>query len=264
MAIFLRQSHLVKPPRWGSPADVQYAIRVNSEKIYGCNPDNDVLVMPGFWGLPPLDYSGYNNHGEDNYGATFKDGSISFDGTNRITGSGVGIGTIGTGNYTISVRIYKKDSEAAGVVAFDTYVPVWAIDTNEHLYVYHSDFKTISSGTINLNSWQMITFVRSGTGAGELSYFIEGKSAGTATHSNSISAVTTFVIGTDRVAGSISDFTGFIGEVRISNVARTVDQIALFHDRPWDLYRPIARVIYSIPIFIATLRRNAGMLLGVY
>ena len=60
-----------KPRKWGSFQDVQYAIRKNAEKIYQIDPDSMVLCMPLFWGLPPLDYSKFGNHGT-NYGATYQ------------------------------------------------------------------------------------------------------------------------------------------------------------------------------------------------
>ena len=69
-----------KPRIWGNFADRQYAIRENLEKIYKIDPDNDVLRIPLFWGLPILDYSNYANHGT-NHGATYKNGSFVFNGS---------------------------------------------------------------------------------------------------------------------------------------------------------------------------------------
>jgi hypothetical protein len=216
----------------------------NCEKIYGVDPDSMVLCRPLFWGFPCLDYSGHGNDGMNNYGTTFQDGSLSFDGSSRITGSGAGIGTIGVGDYTVSARIYKKDSASGGAVAFGSYNPAWAINTNEHIYIYDLGSKIASTGTINLNSWQTITFVREGTGADETKYYINGDYDSPTTHSDSIPAVTTFAIGTDRVGGGAYDFNGLIDEICISNVARTADQIALFHDLPWALYQPVSRPVY--------------------
>ena len=96
-----------KPRRWGSFQDVQYAIRKNAEKIYQIDPDSIVLCMPLFWGLPPLDYSGKNNHGT-NYGATYKDGGLDFDGSNDYISS-TGVNEI-DGATELSLCVWVKHS----------------------------------------------------------------------------------------------------------------------------------------------------------
>jgi len=40
---------------------------------------------------------------------------------------------------------------------------------------------------------------------------------------------------------------GAISEVRIASIVYTANQIALFHDRPWDIYRPVSRPVYFLP-----------------
>ena len=258
MAIFLRHSWNVKPLRWGSAQDVQYAIRVNSEKIYGIDPDNDVLIMPGFWGLPPLDYSGYNNHGT-NHGTTYKDGSLDFDGDD----DNIDLGSIPAGhslnlassNLTVSFGLNWDDTgdsfqriidKSDGGVATNGY-SLYISGTGLIFSVNGQNVITTSSIVLIANTWKHITVIHINNSAtGQI--FSDGVEASYSSRLARIipSNTTNMRIGTwNHDVGR--EYNGTIDEVRISNVARTADQIALFHDRPWDLYRPVSRVIYSIP-----------------
>ena len=265
MAIFLRQSHLVKPPRWGSFADVQYAIRVNSEKIYGCNPDNDVLVMPLFWGLPPLDYSGYNNNGT-NYGATYKDGSLDFGGADDYVYKA---GNPIAGAMTICVRA-KTSNVLEGIVHYNEANPPVASTFDRQLYIDSNGYATfrvynggaqLTTGITNIADGDYHYIVGTINTVLGNSIWVDGtlentNSGGTDGYNGYSSAF--FYVGVSCIVASVSYFDGFIDEVRISNVARTADQIALFHDRPWDLYRPVSRPVWSIPTGAYTITATEG------
>jgi len=243
-----------KPRRWGSFADVQYAIRKNMEKIYGCNPDNNVLVMPLFWGLPCLDYSGKANHGT-NYGATYKDGSLDFDGGNDYVDVDESIRN--ENNYTVSLWFRTEstsgiDFYSEGSISTNTPLFNFVINTSGDGIVgfnHRDDDADIVTGNgtsdVNDNNWHYVTVVRAND---NWELFVDVNSEDTATKAGIGTTTTTnAAIGVLVRSTYTAYFDGLIDEVRISNTALTSDQIALFHDRPWDLYRPVSRPIWSIP-----------------
>ncbi|MCK5450103.1 BspA family leucine-rich repeat surface protein, partial [Candidatus Pacearchaeota archaeon] len=206
--------------------------------------DSLVLYMPfDVSGTTQYDYSVNENDGtvtdavfnsSGKYG-----GAYEFDGNgDRVGGSGSGIGTIGTGNYTVSAWVYKKDSVTAGIVAFDDYDPVWAINVDEHMYVYDSTYKDNSTGTVALDSWQHITYVRYNTSAGGMKYYINGVYDSSATHDDSIGAVTNFEIGADRVAGGEFDFNGSIDEVMVFNRSLNSTEISDLYNKSYSRFYP--------------------------
>lgn len=265
MGIFLRHSWNVKPPRWGSFADVQYAIKVNSEKIYSVDPDDDVLVMPLFWGLPLLDYSGYNNHGT-NHGATYKDGSLDFDGGDDYILIPNDIVNI-TSDFSIGLWT-KIDSFATEstwqrrfiVVKHGTNYLDFSVHATGNKFNYRmgaSELKKTVNG-FNTDTWYYIFLVKE---SGSYSIYVNNQNEALEAGGIILNSNSNSYIGTGAYAGLKGRFNGLIDEVRISNVARTADQIALFHDLPWDLYRPVSRPVWSIPA--AETGVQHFMLLGV-
>ena len=273
MGIFLRHSWNVKPLRWGSFADVMYAIKVNAEKIYDCNPDNDVLIMPGFWGLPLLDYSGYNNHGT-NHGATYKDGSLDFDGGDDYVNVGSNVNP--TSFITVSVRLKLHIDVTGSNVqtvlsnekAGDNYrgylinILGGSIDGQnseaEFGFGDGSDWSQARTD-ISLTIGDLYYIVGLYDGSNNLVYQ-DGELKGSAGQQTGLASFGYLAVGRSPQYAT-RFFNGIIDEVRISNVARTADQIALFHDLPWDLYRPVSRPVWSIPA--AETGVQHFMLLGV-
>ena len=197
-----------------------------------------------------FDWSGMGNNGTAQGNPVMNltggkyNGAFEFDGLganhDSIQGNGSGIGTIGTGNYTVSAWVYKKGTGDKGVITFDTYDPSWAIDGDGHIYIYDSGYKVDSIGTIELNKWQHVVFVREGTGANELKYYINGVADSSVAHADSISAVITFAIGSDRT-GNLNHlyyWNGSIDEVAIWDRSLSATEIL-------DLYNS------GIPIFCA-------------
>ena len=104
MAIILKNSWNVPPARWGSFEDVQYAIRVNSEKIYGIDSSKNSFNMPLFWGNPVLDYGGQHHHGSVT-DATFYDGAFHL----KNIGSKINIGQTFLSGFTkASFSVYVR------------------------------------------------------------------------------------------------------------------------------------------------------------
>lgn len=264
MAIFLRQSWNVKPPRWGSPADVMYAIKVNSEKIYGIDPGSNVLNIVGFWGLPLLDFSGKNNHGT-NHGATYKDGSLDFDGSNDYVHLGDTSSLSVTGSLTLSVWVFVgREPDMFGQAIIDKY----SYPANQRAYKLNIDsnvgtcaskpFFVVSSTAnpftggllcsdmqLSANTWYHVVAVFDA--GSSMKIYIDGSDHTGAMASGSAPAsiadsTAQFAIGAD--GNGAGPFKGLIDEVRISNIAFTADQIALFYDCPWALYQPVSRPVY--------------------
>ena len=83
MAITLKNSWNVSPPRWGSPVDIQHAVKINAGCIYGINASNIKFILPLFWGTPYLDFSGIRNICT-NKGTVYKNNVVVFDGVNDL------------------------------------------------------------------------------------------------------------------------------------------------------------------------------------
>jgi len=252
MGIFLRHSHNVKPERYGSEADVQYSIAKNSEKIYGVDPNSNVLVMPLFFGFPCLDFSGKQNHGTPYGGVAYHSGSLSFDGVDDYvevvdsasldlssfviggwfkwtSGAGSSVDkildkTLSGGGNGWSFRV-----SSANQIGFWEPLNAWT----------ESNVLSWSNGVwyhiiVTYNGTNMI-FYRDGSGVGS-----SAKTLGTINTSEPLK------MGGAGLSQYPQPFNGLIDEVRISNVALTTEQIALFYARPWDLYRRVGRTYYSV------------------
>jgi hypothetical protein len=76
-----------------------------------------------------------------------------------------------------------------------------------------------SSGTVSVNTWTYIAFVRSGnTGT----FYINGTSAGSGSLSGISIQNTIFTVGGTNPAWTTGYFTGYISNFRISDAARTI------------------------------------------
>lgn len=271
-----------KPCRWGSFQDVQYAIRKNAEKIYQIDPDSMVLCMPLFWGLPPMDYSGYNNHGT-NHGAIWKNESLCFDGTNYCHVSvpdGSSINVNGDTQMTILIQLYVNAYLGEGTLgerlltksnisygSGDAYE--FGLYTDNHNLVFRISGNTLVEGTqtLDLSTWYNIVFAYDGTqSVGSRGNFYINSVQDNITTDNILSSLPdstdSLKIGGLYTSPYNRHFNGFIDEVRISNVIHTAEQIALFHALPYGLYQPVSRPVYffqaaaglSIPVAMQNMR----------
>ena len=258
MAIFLRQSYNVKPPRWGSPLDVQYAIKVNAEKVYDVDPDSIVLAMPLFWGLPCLDYSGKRNDGV-NHGAYYKDGELEFDGFGDYVNITSLSGYTSGENLTIYLRFKASSVDGTFNILFDReFTFRLAIDAISKIRCYFGEGtwgNTTSGISDNIVVVDQSFFVvatldvtnnvaRFYVDAVENANYVETKNPITSDYAR---------IGAYSEAVS-HNFPGLISEVGFAKAVRTADQIALFHALPYGLYQRVARRKYffvtGIPVFM--------------
>ena len=108
-----------KLQQWGSFSDIQYALRVNADRIFGINPDNIVLAMPMWEGAGNniIDYSKYGNHGSNNK-ATWVGQGLGFDGSDYISNINADIG--GNTQVTISIKIKSDWDFASGSLDYQS------------------------------------------------------------------------------------------------------------------------------------------------
>ena len=254
MAIFLKNSWDIPPSRWGSSADIRYAVRVNSEKVYKCDPDNNILTVPFFWGFPLKDYSGNRNNGI-NYGTLYKNNCIHFDGDVDHHDYGNKTSILVAEAITVDARINPKltgDSTQMLVDRWNTvsYGYSLRIFTDGTINVWLGDFSPYhnsgySSGSVvTANEIQNISFTYDRT---NLILYRNGINVGSQNFTRVMGLGADTIIG-KRYEGGDYDFNGCMYEVRISKNSKTQEQIALFNDFPYGLYQKVSRPFYLFPI----------------
>lgn len=157
----------------------------------------------------------------------------------RIVGSSSSFPALGTGDYTVLIGATSASRlVGVGLLAFDTYDPCWLLNENGQLYGYDSEYFGNSTGTVSEDTYAQLGWVRTGTGSGELHYYIDGVAAGTGQHAVSMSAPTSVVVGSDRVVPGTSSFEGTIHYVLIYDRAITVSEIRQLYVDPLAWARP--------------------------
>jgi hypothetical protein len=74
---------------------------------------------------------------------------------------------------------------------------------------------TASTGTVPLNAWTHIAYVRSSTSAGGFAYYINGVASGTATLATDLgTASATVEVGTTNTGAGVTSWTGYISNMR--------------------------------------------------
>ena len=157
------------------------------------------------------------------YGANW---SNFFDGTGDYLGCGSQSAyAFGTSNFTMECWAYANSFASynsltgsrttSGDSSTTNYS--FGIDSGGSVYFYSGSFLvTSSAGAINLNSWNHIALVRSGTGSNQSVIYVNGISVGTGTISNNLT-------GTSLSIGALNNgqetFTGYISNVRLNNTA---------------------------------------------
>lgn len=252
--------HIIRPKEplecWGSISDVQYALRVNADRIFGINPDSIILAMPMWKGAGNviIDYSKYGNYGT-NYGATWTGQGLDFDGIDDYVNCGNPSGIMSTTELTVIVRfiwkgtsitaqqrIFSKGAYYSVSAAFGIrYTPI-----NERIQISVKRCYYWQAGLITQNepafvalSYKKDNFGKAYFNRAEIGDFdINNVDIPLASHNIMISSESD----ADNIINSIHKTVG------IFNIALTADQIALMYELPYALYQPVARVFYSIPI----------------
>jgi len=241
-----------------SPSIIQRDVWDNCERIYGIDPASLALAMPMWEGAGNVirDYSGNSNDGTNN-GATWTPEGMDFDGVNdfleKTSASGLPttIGTIGTWVFPKAdsgtmVEISDGSTSDRLVFYFDGFV-----SGNNLLYFYVTGEGSganvwrldSANTTIIENEWQhlLITFDTSTD-----TYNVYRNRQLITPSSTTIAGNPTGInqVNIGSYYNHTTPFNGAIGEIRILNIVSTASQVALFHDRRYDLYQPVSRPSY--------------------
>lgn len=247
MGIFLRHSWNIPPPHWGSPTDIRYAIKVNSEKIYNVDPDSNCIIMPFFWGFPLLDYSGRNNHAITNYGTLSKNGELYFDGSSYTSVRHQDFPVV---TFTYSTRIRPKHIGVnRDIMGSQGGSLEYRMVSDGTMYLIRSGVTGIgqSTGALKLGITQstVVTYDSSGNWA----HFFDGIDVGNGTNLQTIDSPTYVYLGRSQYP---EYFYGGMLDVRINATVFNGEQIALFSSLPYGLYQKVARPFYLLPIVDVT------------
>lgn len=255
MVLFSRHSCDIPPQHWGSPTDIQRAVRVNSEKIYDINPDNTVLAMPFFWGLQQQDYGKHSIHSV-NHGAISKDNKFYFNASPYID-FGLNSPLLIQGEISIYVRVsLNSDYTTAQTIIGDA--TILASQANYGLnfgYVNNKfDFwnnatgsSIISNKTISDNNIHNVVITRSGvSGNWTLKLYLDGKldKTETAVATNPNAPISYQVIGKFGGYPTGYRWNGFIYDIMVSTDVYNAKQVALLNDIPYGLYQKVSEQIY--------------------
>ena len=246
MAIFFRHDYNVPPIRWGSIADVQYAVKVNAEKIYGANPDSIVIAAPLFWGPPVFDYSKHRNI-VDEQNVIYREQELDFNGSNSCIIYG-DKPRYKLSTYTYSILL-KGDAIPLGTKitqpmrnGAETFIFSWDhTSAGFKQSVAHKTGSTwykvqIVSTTLKANTLYRVSSTYDGT---NLKAYLNSNLEGTVVAGTPNIGAGNFSIGSLNLW-----WTGRIKEFHVIDTAQTINQIELFNELPYALYQKVSRPFY--------------------
>ena len=258
MAIFLKNSWNVPPARWGSFADVQYAVRINSEKVYGIDSDSIVLAVPLFWEIY-TDFSAYKNT-ITNYGATkVKNEGFYFNGSTYMIVSQDPSLEFGTGNFSLSYRFKTGSSDTLAMLGYGdrddsagwtSYIGVNGV---AKIIIDDSSTQVVTEEATNRADNIKHNYIVSIDKSNDQIIYIDGRNIA----SDNVTGVGN-VNTNDHDSIQIGrmwyyneykyPYTGTLYDLRINNSALTETQAKLFNALPYDLYQKVSRPFYLLPI----------------
>ncbi len=198
-----------------------------------------ILNMPFEVSAHPLnatDYAGFDNNATSLTGSAAFNKTGGFDGRGAyqfnpaVASSAVNLAAtnfpaIGTGNYTVEARIKLNDSRQWNTIfSIGTFSPAFYVNLGDRLTVWDGGAVNSTTGlSVADNQWHHVAFVREGTGAGQMKFYLDGVPVGTATSAGSIAAPGALYVGWDNSGTDI--FNGTIDEVRVWSIALSADQV---------------------------------------
>lgn len=279
MAIFLKHKYGIPPLRWGGVADIQYAIKTNSEKIYGIPFEDYVFAIPLSFGQPVLNYIASNKF-PDLYGTIYKGlrPTFSYANTTYIALGSLGVlyskwsiiasfdpfslggGSVGDGRtiFTNDLGGWNDDvlfgvsPEGSGLA-----------DTRYKLACTHQDSinsvrtNVIYTPTVNTKYNCVVT-----SDAAFLQLSINGQLEDTTAKvgANLDFGNNNVYIGRNEGQASYKrGFDGIIYNVVLISKTINTEQIALFNDLPYGLYQPVPRPVYSFHVAVGWTGKVCGV-----
>lgn len=252
MSIILKNSWNVPPARWGSFAEVQYAVRVNAEKIYGVNPDLYQLNLPFFWGLPVVDYSN-NQNSIINYNVKYRNNALLYDGNTDylkvLHNSSLDIGT----NFTVTARL--SPTVLGNRMLFRKFV---SGTEDKHILLlsdagllkvrtllFNIGATVASTSGLSLNSANNIAVTYDNV---NVCIYIKGREDAIAARTGNVVDSNGHLYIGKNPDNAAQDFDGSMETMDWYCGTYTAQQVALFNDLPYYLYRRIVRPFYLLPI----------------
>ncbi|MBW2973644.1 VCBS repeat-containing protein [Candidatus Woesearchaeota archaeon] len=191
------------------------------------------------------DYAGFDNNaiglnlnpvfsptsGHDGWGAyTF---SVNDDAVNLNTTNFPSLAA--SDEYTVEAWIKTSSAKNYNCIfAVNSFDPGWYINGGNILRIYDGAILDCSiPAAVNDNKWHHVAWARDGSGANQVRCYVDGASAGTATHNAAFPAINNLRIGWDGFAGE--DFEGIIDEFKFWNTSLSVAQIKAIYDNRTDL-----------------------------
>ena len=158
----------------------------------------------------------------------FGGSSMSFDGTgDYLTGpTNTALNTFGTGPFTVETWVYPTATKSASSI-FDT-LPLngaglrassyaFSISSSNKAQIFTNGTAYTSSGSISLNTWTHIAFVREGTGTNQTKIYINGVNDGTfTTTTNDTLGGLNVGVAADVPTNSSYMFQGYMQDLRIT------------------------------------------------
>lgn len=210
--------------------------------IWGETPYSNYQPDPntvGLWHLDEasgtgaylLDSSGMSAHGTPSGASYTENGKLGGSRT-FVSGDDISLGSLSVvdsaGNITVDAWLYPTEQTAA--TAYRAFTESWVLSVGQYgsqaaFYMGDASSWTHSEtagGALAINSWNYVTYVKSGTSA---SIYINGvlsKSGITAPATLGTSSSTNYI---STYNGGSNSWVGGIDEVRISNIVRTADEI---------------------------------------
>lgn len=237
---------------WGTPQDVQYAVKENAGRIYGINPDNLVLAMPMFPHTPLLDYSKFGNHGT-NYGATWVRQNLNFDGVDDYTSTPLPDKLVYANPFTVIWRSINNAAETLkGVLniqgatgaANQICTVYYASGYNGLLCgrAFNGSYSVKPAAAITKTNWNTFGITCIG-GNNSLLLYTNGLVNSTV-GGDSLGTYDANVISLGKGVTTSYYANCQVEFLHVFDIVLTANQMGLLNDRPWGLYEPVSRPVY--------------------